>query len=342
MLTSVHTYIACSFFTVVQIDPLLTPTGKKLQDGSRAVARQLTTDILPSLTSSNSRSRRSNNGFPLPPTPIPVEQVTKLGARLFSALSNQLQMGLQNLQEDLKDPIERIPARITQQTSDFVSEATSLFSGEYARLPEPPYRIVVTTPDYEIRDYDSYTAVCTNIMETTEDNDDDTYSPDTSLESTGMAFNSLFAYLRGANQKKQVLGMTTPVTITSTGEMRFFLSDDMTNQQPATAPPEPVSPLSATRLQEIPAARLAVRRFTGFVTAGEIARQKDALLTALYMDGNRDDTNNTFELDAAHGQTVGHLIFQYDAPYTLPVLRRNEIAVPILTFVEEDHQVSQY
>ena len=36
----------------LQIDPLLTPTGKKWQDGTRAVARQVTTDILPQLTRS--------------------------------------------------------------------------------------------------------------------------------------------------------------------------------------------------------------------------------------------------------------------------------------------------
>jgi len=32
-----------------KIDPILTPNGKKIQNGSRAVARQLTSDILPSI-----------------------------------------------------------------------------------------------------------------------------------------------------------------------------------------------------------------------------------------------------------------------------------------------------
>ena len=45
------------------------------------------------------------------------------------------------------------------------------------------------------------------------------------------------------------------------------------------------------------------------------------LLTALQLDD--------VALDVPHGQTVGHVIFQYNPPYTLPALRRNQIAVPV-------------
>jgi hypothetical protein len=75
------------------------------------------------------------------------------------------------------------------------------------------------------------------------------------------------------------------------------------------------------KIQEIPPATLAVAKFTGFVTEGEVARQKDALLTSLAIDG--------IEIDVPHGTTVPHVIFQYNPPYTIPILRRNEIGIPV-------------
>ena len=66
---------------------------------------------------------------------------------------------------------------------------------------------------------------------------------------------------------------------------------------------------------------MAVRRFTGFVTEGEVARQKDALLSSLGIDG--------VEVDVPHGRPVPHIVLQYNPPYTVPIVRRNEIAVPV-------------
>jgi hypothetical protein len=134
--------------------------------------------------------------------------------------------------------------------------------------------------------------------------------------------------------------MTTPVTITSLGEMRFYLPY---NKHTAPAPlDENVAPAAssnpksgggdiasmflyeagAVQIVDIPPARLAVRRFTGFVTEGEVVRQKDTLLSQLEMDG--------VEIDVPHGAVVPHVIFQYNPPYTIPMVRRNEIAVPVL------------
>merc|ERR1712032_1172808 len=77
----------------------------------------------------------------------------------------------------------------------------------------------------------------------------------------------------------------------------------------------------SVKIQEIPAATLAVAKFTGFVTEGEVARQKDALMTCLSIDG--------IAIDVPHASVVPHVILQYDPPYTLPILRRNEIAIPV-------------
>eukprot|EP00980_Cylindrotheca_fusiformis_P008085 scaffold1722_cov120-Cylindrotheca_fusiformis.AAC.15 len=270
------------------IDPLLTPTGKKLQDGTRAVARQIANDILPQLSKDPPR-------FPPPPSSL-----EKVGTRFFDVVSNQLQKNFEDLQQDLSDPINRIPQRLTKQTEDFIQEARNVFLETPEGLQEPKYTVVESCDLYELREYESYT-VASTVMDEGED-----------LASTGNAFNSLASYLFGLNEASKTMAMTTPVTTTSFNEMRFYLAE--------TAIPEP-SADSTIEIFEVPSALLAVRKFTGFVTDGEIARQKDTLLQALEMDG--------VALDVPHGAVVPHVVFQYNPPYTLPIVRRNEIAVPV-------------
>ncbi|GKY90820.1 hypothetical protein MPSEU_000054800 [Mayamaea pseudoterrestris] len=305
------------------IDPLLTPTQRKLQAGTQAVARQLANDILPSL---------AQNGPPSDPLsllPSP-DDLQKVGSSVLAAIGNQLQRNFEILQSDLVDPATRIPQRLSKQTKDLVKEAQNVLRDTPVGLQEPPYTVVAEAADYEIRDYAAYTVACTNMAtvqgessgDSIGENGSESASSITDVGQSGAAFNSLAAYLFGANAQGQSMDMTTPVTTTFQGEMRFYL-----------ASPSVPAPLDASNsnnpyetgrvwIQNIPAARLAVRRFTGFVTDGEIARQKESLLLALQLDG--------VELDVAHGQTVGHVIFQYNPPYTIPVMRRNEIAVPVL------------
>jgi hypothetical protein len=300
----------------------LTPTGKKWQDGTRAVARQLTVDILPALRRSTSSSSTGGTPFNIlkPPAPPRAEDISKVTSRVFTILQNQFQENLETFQSDVKDPT-RIPARFQQQTSSFYQEAGNIFSETPAGLKEPVYTLVESTSDYEIRDYAGYTVATTNMAA----GPDDIYSID-NVSQTGQAFQSLASYVFGANADNKAMDMTTPVQTTMSGEMRFYLDQvDI---------PDPVkddegdnmyeSGNNKIVIQQIPPCRLAVRRFTGFCTAGEIARQKESLLAALSFD--------QVELDGdciAHGQTVGHVIFQYNPPYTIPVLRRNEIAVPV-------------
>lgn len=270
--------------------------------------------------------------FPPPPFPFPpADEVSRLGTRVLNALQKQIETGMKNLQEDLQDPTKRIPQRLSQQTEEILQEAGNVFSETPVGLKEPPYTVVATTDAYEIRDYEGYKVAITNMVTEV---DDPYFTPNTSnLGEQGRAFNSLAAYLFGANRQKEVLDMTTPVTTTMSGEMRFYINSGN--------PPDPleqdksknVYETDTIRIEEIPPARLAVRRFYGFVTQGEVARQKEALLTALALDGD-------YELDVPHGQTVGHLIFQYNPPYTIPVVRRNEIAVPISRVIEDDAEIN--
>mmetsp|Transcript_11367 Transcript_11367/g.26363 ORF Transcript_11367/g.26363 Transcript_11367/m.26363 type:complete len:228 (-) Transcript_11367:671-1354(-) len=192
-------------------------------------------------------------------------------------------------------------------------------------LEGPAYTVVASTNDYEIRDYEGYTVASTNMAKLGEP-----YSME-DLASGGAAFNALAAYLFGANSEGKAMDMTTPVTTTSLGEMRFYLKGDGVSMFPEPLVDDNLYDTGSIQLVDIPPARLAVRRFTGFVTDGEVARQKDVLLQSLQLDG-------TWELDVAHGAIVPHVIFQYNPPYTLPMIRRNEIAVPIRT---EDESAAQ-
>lgn len=296
---------------------------EKLQDGTQTVARQIANDILPSL------AQAASPRDPLGLLPDPTD-VSKVGSRIMNALSSQVSRNLEVLQGDLANPV-RIPQRISSQTQDFVTEARNVFSETPVGLKEPPYSVVAQTDTYEIRDYEGYSVAATSMGKGVilEGKAED--SAPSNLAETGAAFNTLAAYLFGANKQGESMDMTTPVTTTSWGEMRFFLSRAQTDDDI----PDPLDDMSSGSLYEtgsvtildIPPARLAVKKFTGFVTEGEISRQKDALLSALMMDD--------IELDVAHGDPISHVIFQYNPPYTLPIVRRNEIAVAVRSQEDE-------
>ncbi|GMI29678.1 hypothetical protein TeGR_g3835 [Tetraparma gracilis] len=189
-------------------------------------------------------------------------------------------------------------------------------------LPGPPYTVLSSTSSYEIRSYSPYSAASTTLTAPGESFEMD------DLAAAGAAFNSLAAYIFGANERKEIMEMTSPVLTTSAGEMLFYVGDGAPGDYPApaasddpAAPPSPLPPRGGVSVLPVPAATLAVARFPGFATAGEVARRREALLAALAGDG--------VEADARHGGRVPYVVLQYDPPYTLPVVRRNEVGIPV-------------
>ena len=148
-------------------------------------------------------------------------------------------------------------------------------------------------------------------------------------EETGRddAFRLLFDYISGANNRRSEIAMTTPVefeeqaeTISMTAPvetssvegsytMRFFLPASYT---PATAP---VPTDARVELVEVPAETLAVLRFSGSRDESDVRIQQEELLRVVNASGWR----------AAGDPTA---LF-YDPPWTLPFLRRNEVAVAV-------------
>jgi hypothetical protein len=78
--------------------------------------------------------------------------------------------------------------------------------------------------------------------------------------------------------------------------------------------PEPTDP--SVRLVEVPPATLAVLRYTGFWGAETVAEKRDALVRGLK--------------GSAYAPQGTPVAWFYDPPWTIPFLRRNEVAVPVI------------
>lgn len=153
------------------------------------------------------------------------------------------------------------------------------------------------------------------------------------------AFRRLLRYITGTNRSTAEVAMTAPVETgapTTTGvetgageevamtapvetdetergvRMRFYLPPSYDIE---TAP-EPTDP--AVRLVELPAATLAVRRFSWWATDSRVERQTARLRADL--------------ADAPDVHPVGDpSLLRYDPPWTPPFLRTNEVAVEVET-----------
>ena len=171
-----------------------------------------------------------------------------------------------------------------------------------------PYTVVARLDDVELRRYPESVVV------------------ETAADSQSAAFRRLFRYITGANEGETDIEMTAPVelsaneaTISMTApveiggdddnRMRFYLPAEYDIERA----PRPTD--DSVELLEIPARTLAVRRFSCRPTEARIDRETEALLETL---------------DAANVPLAGEPFFMgYDAPWTLPFLRRNEVAVEV-------------
>lgn len=141
----------------------------------------------------------------------------------------------------------------------------------------------------------------------------------------GEGFNRLAGYIFGGNQKRVRIAMTAPVAQAQSGEriamtapvaqqaapdgwvIRFFLPAGLTD------PPRPND--DRVRIAEVPEETVAVVRFSGSTNADAVALHGKALLAALPGTGWRAD--------------AAVVAWFYDPPWTLPPLRRNEVAVRV-------------
>jgi hypothetical protein len=192
---------------------------------------------------------------------------------------------------------------------------------------EVPHVVLETVEGVELRQYPAAVAV------------------ETEAPSDGEAFGRLFRYISGANEGGSEVQMTAPV---SSGDGRGesipmtapveVESGNRNGSIPMTAPVEtsdgsdgvrmafylppeydldsaPTPTDSTVELVVVPERTLAVRRFSWRPTDRRVARETGQLLETL---------------ERADVPTSGEPFYMgYDAPWTLPFLRRNEVAVEV-------------
>ena len=132
------------------------------------------------------------------------------------------------------------------------------------------------------------------------------------LGSQNNGFQVLAGYIFGGNDQEQKISMTAPVATTMTGaqrEMTFMMPSDFSLE----SLPKPLDDRVAFR--SVPAYTAAVIRFSGRAN-GSMAEEKWLALQT-YLEGT-------------DWQIVGPpTLNQYNPPWTLGFLRRNEIIVPV-------------
>jgi hypothetical protein len=177
---------------------------------------------------------------------------------------------------------------------------------------QPPYTVVDRVAAVEIRRYGARLAAKIEIEAGDE------------RRPANAAFRALARYFGGANRTKPARGaasgrhgserldMTAPVQMTRGGArtvMRFFMPKGYTRD---TAP-EPAD--RRVRVVAVPEETLAVLRFSGRMRASAFATQAETLAAAL--------EGSSWIVSGDPAALI------YDPPWTLPFLRRNEVAVPV-------------
>ncbi len=192
------------------------------------------------------------------------------------------------------------------------------FFGVRSGYEQPSYEVVAQLEeDLEIRRYAPRLAAEARVEAGDEE------------DGRNAAFRLLFDYITGENRARAEISMTAPVEsaeasrkidmtvpVETVGDdsgtmvMRFFLPAAFD----AKTAPEPLDP--RVRIVELPAQTVATLRFTGLRGEERVAAKKEALLMRL--------GSSVWE---ASGDPVA---FFYDPPWTLPFLRRNEVAVTVV------------
>ncbi len=192
--------------------------------------------------------------------------------------------------------------------------ACFLFGNETMAAEEPSFKTIVHEGAFEVRDYPSLV-----VAEVTVGGN--------RWQAASAGFRLLAGYIFGGNRQRRSIAMTVPVEQVPAGEkiamtapvtqapsgdgwiVRFIMPREYTLE----TLPEPDDP--RVHLRELPAARLAVLRFSGLARERAV-EAKTSELEAL--------------VAAHHLRALGSAsLAQYDPPWTLWFMRRNEAMISV-------------
>jgi DNA gyrase inhibitor GyrI len=199
--------------------------------------------------------------------------------------------------------------------------ALSLFGARALAVEEPAFHTVVQDGAFEIRDYPALVVAEVSVT-------------GAQREAASKGFRLLASYIFGANRGKQSIAMTAPVTQAPQGEKQAPVGEKIAMTAPVTQMrtegawivrftmpsgytlatlPQPND--ARVHLRETPPTRFAVIRFSGVARPDNVAAET-AKLSAW--------------VQARHLHETGPAsLSQYDPPWTLWFLRRNEVMIPI-------------
>lgn len=164
-------------------------------------------------------------------------------------------------------------------------------------IEEPQYKVLQSIDGIEIRQYQATVQAITTL-------------PGSSNTSEG--FRRLAGFIFGGNNKEQKIAMTAPVQETL-GEQSPEMAFTMPNEYRLEDLPTPTD--SRVSLHNVPARTVAVVSFSGWATQNRTERFERALRDTL------SDSSITI-IGAAS-------LNQYNPPWTLPFLRRNEVMIEV-------------
>lgn len=178
---------------------------------------------------------------------------------------------------------------------------------------EPVYERERTIQDVEIRRYPALVRATTHVQ------------ADSWKEALDRGFRRLAGYIFGGNrsrakipmtapvlQEPERLGMTVPVTAEPEGG-EYVVAFIMPPERTLESLPAPNDP--SVKLEEVPPRRVAALRYSGGRSPALLKQKSEELLGILAREGLRT---------AGAPEYAG-----YDPPWTLPLLRRNEVWVEL-------------
>ena len=178
----------------------------------------------------------------------------------------------------------------------FISLVTSVMTTQAIAIEEPVYQVEKAweAEQIEIRAY------APRIMAVTGMNED-----------SDSGFRVLAGYIFGGNAEEQKIAMTAPVQQTMAGEkeMAFMMPAEYALKDLPQPEDQRVS------FREAPAYTAAVIQFSGWASAEKADENWQELQRFLIAEG----------IDITGEPTLN----QYNPPWTLPFMRRNEIIVPV-------------
>lgn len=159
------------------------------------------------------------------------------------------------------------------------------------------YQVLEDLPGFQLRRYAPHTIV-TKPM------------PGSLSQSGSQAFGYLADYIFGNNEESMKIAMTAPVLQQKTNsgfEVSFVMPKGLTN------PPKPNNGLQISHVGE---KLMAAKRFSGTASDSLFESKARKLLE---------------EVAASNLTPVSEVLFaRYDGPWTLPMLRRNEVLVEVM------------